>query len=352
MDRSLYLKFAADGLRMPIGTDMLLHEHDDAEAILLDGRRLGMIARDAAARYRTPLAMPIMDLRVEKEAMLRRLDVPSNLIDTHHFTAVCDPSDVRRVLDDDHSHATPRQQANNDAIRWLCGNTALIAVGMAIGPFSLATKLMVDPITAVYLAGTGAAAADEPDVALLEQTLAMSLSIICDSIRGQVAAGAKAVCVCEPAANQLFISPHQMTGEGDVFDRYVMKPNLVVRQLLGELGADLMFHDCGELTDEMVRRYNVLDPAILSLGASRKLWEDARLVRKDTVLFGNLPTKKFYSDSECSLGDVETRTRELLTRMRATNHPFILGSECDVLSVPEHHDRIKAKLNLMLNCRC
>ena len=39
-----------------------------------------------------------------------------------------------------------------------------------------------------------------------------------------------------------------------------------------------------------------LDPAILSLGSSRTLWEDAALVPKSVVLFGNLPTKKFYSD--------------------------------------------------------
>jgi len=350
MDRSFYLKLATGGLRMPIGTDMVLHERPDAETILLDGRRLAEVARDAAERYRTPLAMPIMDLRVEKEALLRCLNVEQATIDTYHFDAPLTADDMAKALAHDAHAATPRQQANNQALAWLAENTGLIPVGMAIGPFSLATKLMLDPITAVYLAGSGATPADEPDVALLEQALSMSLSIISDSIRGQVAAGAKAVCVCEPAANQLYISPHQMTGEGDVFDHCVMRPNLVLRQLLGELGADLMFHDCGELNDEMVRRYNLLDPAILSLGASRKLWEDAKLVKKDTVLFGNLPTKKFYSDSECSLGEVEARTRELLRRMRETKHPFILGSECDVLSVPEHHDRIKAKLTVMLTC--
>lgn len=352
MDRSFYLKLAEDGLRMPIGTDMVLHERPNADAILLDGTQLGEIAAEAARRYRTPLAMPIMDLRVEKEALLSRLGIDAATIDTYHFESPLDAAATARALEHEGHLPTPRQRANHAAIAWLTAHTPMVPVGMAIGPFSLATKLMLDPITAVYLAGTGAPPADEPDVALLEQALSMSLSIISDSIRGQIAAGAKAMCVCEPAANQLYISPHQMAGEGDVFDHCVMRPNLVLRQLLGELGADLMFHDCGELTDEMVRRFNLLDPAILSLGASRKIWEDAKIVKKDTVLFGNLPTKKFYSDSEYDMGEVEARTRELLRRMRETKHPFILGSECDVLSVPEHHERIKAKLNLMLTCNC
>ncbi|MDD5260377.1 MAG: hypothetical protein PHD76_00870 [Methylacidiphilales bacterium] len=40
--------------------------------------------------------------------------------------------------------------------------------------------------------------------------------------------------------------------------------------------------------------------------------------------------------------------REIATRMRATRHPFILGSECDVLSVPGSEQTIRAKVAAFL----
>jgi hypothetical protein len=36
--------------------------------------------------------------------------------------------------------------------------------------------------------------------------------------------------------------------------------------------------------------------------------------------------------------------------MRATGHPHILGSECDVLHVPDAAATIRAKVDLMLSC--
>ncbi len=41
-------------------------------------------------------------------------------------------------------------------------------------------------------------------------------------------------------------------------------------------------------------------------------------------------------------------TRELVARMRETGHPFILGSECDVLHVPEAAETIRRKVEAML----
>jgi len=90
---------------------------------------------------------------------------------------------------------------------------------------------------------------------------------------------------------------------------------------------------------------------ILSLGSSRRLWEDAALVPKTTVLYGNLPTKRFYSDALIDLDQVRRLTVELLHRMRAADHPFILGSECDVLSVPGHEQTIIGKVQEFLSCR-
>ena len=89
---------------------------------------------------------------------------------------------------------------------------------------------------------------------------------------------------------------------------------------------------------------------ILSLGSSRQLWRDAQLVPKDIVLFGNLPTKSFYSDAAMPDEKVEDLTRELIFRMRESGHPHILGSECDVLYVPESSERISRKIDVMLSC--
>ena len=72
--------------------------------------------------------------------------------------------------------------------------------------------------------------------------------------------------------------------------------------MLDEAGADLVLHDCGELTAAMVAALaSRVRPAVLSLGSSRRLWEDAALVPPDVVLFGNLPTKHFYSDETLPL---------------------------------------------------
>ena len=89
-------------------------------------------------------------------------------------------------------------------------------------------------------------------------------------------------------------------------------------------------------------------PAVLSLGASRRLWDDARIVPEEVVLFGNLETKHFYSDATLPLEAVRARTREILARMRDAGRPFILGSECDVLHVAGAGETIRAKVEAML----
>jgi hypothetical protein len=88
----------------------------------------------------------------------------------------------------------------------------------------------------------------------------------------------------------------------------------------------------------------------MSLGSSRRLWEDARLIADDIVLFGNLPTKSFYSDSVMPEEKVACLTRELIARMKETKHPHIVASECDVLYVPEADATIRRKVDVMMNC--
>ena len=341
MKREFYLDLAASGLRMPIGTHLILHEHADHEAIMFDGPRLGAVVEEAARRFHVPLAIPVMDLKLEKESLLLAHGIAPDAIDSFHFSEA--PADGWAVP------PTPRMNATCEAIHCVAGHSDLIPVGMGIGPFSLMTKLVSDPITPVFMAGTGATPEDDQEVALVERALALAMNAILPYLKAQIAAGAKAIILCEPAANKVYFSPNQLAESYEVFERYVMEPNRRIAALLAEHDVDLIFHDCGELEDEMVRRFSALDPAMMSLGSSRVLWEDAALVPKTTVLFGNLPTKKFYSDSLVTLDEVRRLGRELVDRMRSVGHPFILGSECDVLSVPGSEAIIRSKVEAFLN---
>ena len=339
--REYFLELAAAGLRFPIGTDLLLHEQPDPEGILLDGRRLGEVVRLAAERYRTPLAIPLMDLRLEKADLLGQLGVAADDIDKFHFTEAPGGGKIEET-----AGFSQRNQANIDAVAYIARETSLFPVGMAIGPFSLMTKLLADPITAVAISAGGVTAAEDPGVNLVETCLTLAEAVVARSLRAQVRAGAKAVIVCEPAANRVYISPRALKAGSDIWERYVMQPNLRLRGILEEAGAGLIFHDCGDLIPFMVEQFATrLHPAVLSLGSSRKLWEDAALVPKDVVLFGNLPTKNFYSDEVVPLARVEEMTRELAGNMRAAGHPHILGSECDVLHVPDAAATIRRKVD-------
>ena len=213
------------------------------------------------------------------------------------------------------------------------------------------TTLIGDPITPVYMAGTGATAGEDPEIALTEFAIEAGTRFLLEYFSAQIDAGAKAIIVCEPAANLVYFSPKQLENGFETFDRFVTDPMRRIKALLDSRGVDLIFHDCGELTDGMVERFATLDPAMLSLGCSRKLWEDAALVPKSTVLFGNLPTKRFMA-SQLTTGEVERLSRELLDQMRAAGHPFILGSECDVLSVPGSEREILAKVDAFMNLSC
>ena len=198
------------------------------------------------------------------------------------------------------------------------------------------------------MAGTGSTGEDDPEVALVERLLELSFATIQKYVDAQINAGAKAIILCEPAANKVYFSPNQLAENYDVFDRYVIKFNLAIREQLRLRGVDLIFHDCGELLDGMVQRFGMLDPAMISLGGSRLLWEDAALLPKSTVLYGNLPSKQFYSDELMSRAKVRSLSNELLRRMREVGHPFILGSECDILSVPGREQTILAKVEEFL----
>jgi uroporphyrinogen-III decarboxylase len=338
---------------MPVWSDLVLHERPDPEAVAVDGVQLGGVLEEAARRLHLPVALPHMDLLLEKRWMLGLLGLGAEGVDTFHFAA-CPASDMpARLAEALRTGAMPPAlQAHVDSVRYIAERTDLLPVGMAIGPFSLMSKLLADPITPIAMAGAGLTAEEDDEIAMVERVLAMALEVVLASITRQLDAGAKAIFIAEPAANRVYLSPNQLDAGSDIFERYVVRPNQRITALLASRGADLFFHCCGDLVPSMVAAFAGLHPAVLSLGSSRKLWEDAALVPKDVVLYGNLPSKQFYSDALITCEQVESQSADLRARMAAVGHPFILGSECDVLSVPGCEDTIRRKIHALAGCGC
>lgn len=349
-ERLYYIDLARHGLVMPIGTDLVLQETDDPEAVLVDGERLGRVVADSAIRWWTPLAVPLMDLRIEKDALTRAMGIGAEGHETFHMDSVCDADTTAALVSSIISNPTDRMRATCDGIRYVAGQEGLLPIGMCIGPFSLMTKLVADPIMPVYMAGTGCTAEDNADVALVESVIQLGLEVILAYVEMQIEAGAGAIVFCEPAANIHYLSPKQLATGADIFERYVMQTNARLKALLVTHGVDMIFHNCGELTDEMVKQFGGLDPAILSLGSSRVLWEDAKLLPPDIVMYGNLPSKRFYSDTTFSPDEVVAASTELIEQMERVGRSFILGTECDVLSVPGCEHTIRNKVEVMMRC--
>jgi len=350
MNRAILLDLAEGGLRMPIGTDLVLREKSDVPAILLNGKKLGEIALEAARRYHTPLAIPIMDLLLEKSLLLHMMGIKEPA-DTFQFTEI-PADDALNCFGSSRKKPLPkRMKASVDAVREVAhAGKPYIPIGMSIGPLSLTIRLLADPITPIYMAGSGISGVDEPEVKLVETLLELSTKTVLRSIEAQLKAGATAIFLCEPAANKAYFSPKQIDSGSDVWERFVMAPNRRVAELIQSHNADLLFHCCGELTDPMVHSFGTLEPALLSLGSSRNLAEDAMLIPTSTVIYGNLPSKKFFSDEAISTDQVAATASDLIMQMKHVHHPFILGTECDVLSVPGYHDTIVKKVETMLTC--
>lgn len=347
---------AEDQLTMPLAVDMVLRDEGDEEAVakvLSDGQALGEVIVRASRRFGVPLALPHMDLKLEKKLLLQGADVGPAGPDAFHFQQAPTEAETQALVDAMAGPLPVDLQAQVDAVRFVAETVPdLVPCAMTIGPFSLMTTLMDDPISAVYFATTGATAKDEPAVALLESVLDLSIRAVERSLREQLAAGARLAFVCEPAVNNVYLSPRQMKAGTEPFDRLVMANLERYRAVLDEHGADLFLHDCGELTPAILTRLvGGLRPSVLSLGSSEKLWEAAEIVPPSTVLYGNLPSKKFYSDDVINVDEVVQQARDLVDRMSAAGRPFILGTECDVLYVDGAAPKIWSKLTAMCEAR-
>ena len=355
MEGPIYLWIAEDGLSMPLATDMVLHEgasEPDIERALCNGEELGRVVVRTARRFGAPLAIPHMDLRLEKALLLQGLRLAPGSAPAFHFKEAPTAAEVRAMITALAAPLPVALQAHVDAVRFVVGSAPdLVPCAMTIGPFSLMTTLLADPISAVYLASTGATADDEPAVALLDIALELSIRAVERSLRAQLDAGAKLAVLCEPAVNKVYLSPRQMKAGPKAFDRLVMANLKRYKAVLEEYGADIFLHDCGELTDTILSRLVELSPAILSLGSSELLWEAAKIVPPTTVLYGNLPSKQFYSDRATTEADVTQRAKELIEHMSDIGRPFILGTECDVLHVDGAETAIWAKLAVMSEIR-
>lgn len=344
MNKKEYLKLAEGGVRLPIAAHMVLHEKAEPEECRYCGECLGKVILEAAERFKMPLAFPLMDLRTEKEWVLTQLEIPLEEIDTFHFDDDLDEQAVQKLSRLASAAPTKRMEASLGALRYVAEHSDKIPVGMCIGPFSLMTKLLADPITATYQVGLDP---EDEESELVLKLMEAATSAIIQWVRLQAEAGAKAVCLCEPAYNVVYISPRQIEQDETILDTLVINFNRRIKEAMNDLGVDLIFHDCGELNHAIIRSFNKLDPAILSLGSPCNLPKIANLINSQTVIMGNLPSKKFYTDSEMTVDMVKNESRKLLKEMKATGHPFILATECDVLSVPGCEEIILSKVVAM-----
>lgn len=351
MNRDYFIDMTRQDVRVPIGVDMILHKYPDVDAILDSGERMGKVLVEAAAFYHSPMAMPHMDLMLEKDHLLALMGVPASERPSFHFQGCPPDTMVAAFKAGITGPLNARMEARNDAIRYVARHSTLLPMGIAIGPFSLMTKLLSDPITPIFLHGSGLTGEMEPEVKAVEVCLELALAVVRRAIESQLDAGAKTIIIAEPAANTVYLSPHQMEAGADIYDRFVLAPNRILRELISSRGAALIFHDCGELTPAMISKLNTLHPEVFSFGSPVKLWEAADLVSKDTVLYGNLPSKRFLSDSLITVDQVKEMACDLAGRMRDKGHPFMLGTECDVLCVHSSREVIARKVEAFMSCR-
>ena len=149
MESSVYLQIAEEGLCMPLATNMVLHEgasEADIERALSNGDELGRVLVRAARRFGAPLAIPHMDLKLEKELLLRGLRLGPGSAPAFHFKQTPTASEAQAMITALAEPLPSALQAQVDAVSFVVGSAPeLVPCAMTIGPFSLMTTLLEDP---------------------------------------------------------------------------------------------------------------------------------------------------------------------------------------------------------------
>jgi hypothetical protein len=202
----LFLELARSGFRAPFCCDVVLHEEANPDGVRRDGPALAAVLRRSALEWSAPLGLSLMDLTLEKTDLLGALGVSEEEAERFRFNEPLDDA-ARQTLMMESGWQCAASRARDDAMRVLAAEGNLFPIGMCIGPFSLTTNLMADAVTATALAGTGVMSSEEPQVRLLYQCLEVAEAAVGRALRRQVAAGAAAILLCEPAASTTFLSP-------------------------------------------------------------------------------------------------------------------------------------------------
>jgi uroporphyrinogen-III decarboxylase len=344
MHRQFFLDLAEKKAAIPLAADLLVHALSHPEHVESDSEEMARVMHASVAKFRSPLTVAPMDLRVEKRALGELLGIPPSMLEEFHLHAPLEQGQTTTLLNAVREKGiTPRMEVTCGALQRVAIDAPSFPVGMCIGPFSLLTKLVEGMITAVFMISQGFEPEDDPSVALALDLLPVTMELVRGYAVAQVKAGAKAVIICEPAANKVYISPNVMESGSGIFSQFVLEPVRSIADSIEEAGAAFILHDCGELTPEMISSLASLRPSMLSLGSSVNLAQAASLVPQDVVLFGNVPSKFFPSDADMPEGIVREICAGLRGSMDASGHPYILGSECDILSVGGKEDAIMRK---------
>ena len=122
MRKDYYLNIAKQNKRMVFGVDLILGEKDNRDEILLNGEMLGKVILETAQRFNMPMALPFMDLDVEKQELLEILNIDLTQFDHFHF-GECNLSQetISLVKNVGFLKPTLRLAANCEAISFCCG---------------------------------------------------------------------------------------------------------------------------------------------------------------------------------------------------------------------------------------
>ena len=156
----------------PVGTDLIMHEEPAPEKIRNDGAALGRVIEKSrsmlahsvggSADGPAPGDMTSAGSRRSARGPGRHVSLSA---------APLDDAALRRLTSEQPGTICAGSTARNRALAYVHTVPDLVAVGMAIGPFSLATRLMADPISAGAMAGSGVEESESDEVRLLWQCI-------------------------------------------------------------------------------------------------------------------------------------------------------------------------------------